>query len=126
MVEHVIRTVDPTIPVKLIHASRNKQSRAEPVAALSEQGRVHMVGSHVLLEDQLCSWTPGEGSPDRLDAMVYALTELALAAGPLSTTGYQSASRHLGGRAQAFSELLGPGMNSTRRFSNWKRANGAL
>ena len=126
LVSHVIATVDRTVPVKLIHASRGKTSRAEPIAALAEQGRIHHVGSFPLLEDEMCSYTGDGASPDRMDAAVYALTELALAAGPLSTTGYQSASRHLGGRAQAFSELLGPGMNSTRRFSNWKRANGAL
>lgn len=55
-----------------------KQIRAEPVAALYEQGKVHHVGYFGELEDQLCTWVPGEKSPDRLDALVWALTELML------------------------------------------------
>jgi len=81
MVEHVIRTVEPTASYKAVHASRDKRTRAEPVAALYEQGRVHHVGTFADLEDQLCQWVPGESrSPDRLDALVWALTELGLAA----------------------------------------------
>jgi phage terminase large subunit-like protein len=78
MVTHVIRTVDPTVPVKPVHASRGKVIRAEPVAALYEQGRVHHVGQLPELEDQITSWTPGDRSPDRMDALVWALTELML------------------------------------------------
>lgn len=78
MVASTIRTVDSSVPLKAVHASRGKQARAEPVAALYEQGRVHHVGLFAELEDQLCSWTPGEASPDRLDALVWALTELML------------------------------------------------
>jgi phage terminase large subunit-like protein len=82
MVEQTIKTVDPTVPVKLIHASRGKSLRAEPVSALYEAapGRVHHVGSFDQLEDQMCIWTPdsGEDSPDRLDAAVHGLTELML------------------------------------------------
>jgi phage terminase large subunit-like protein len=61
-----------------VHASRGKLVRAEPIAALYEQGRVSHVGSFPALEDQLCSWVPGshDGSPDRMDALVWALTEL--------------------------------------------------
>ena len=76
MVEHTIRTVESNIPVKLVHASRGKQTRAEPVAALYEQGKVHHVGMFAELEDQLCSWAPGDDSPDRLDALVWGFTEL--------------------------------------------------
>lgn len=77
MVSHTLRMVEPNVPVKLVHASRGKQTRAEPVAALYEQGKVHHVGFMSDLEDQLCSWVPHEGpSPDRLDAVVWALTEL--------------------------------------------------
>jgi phage terminase large subunit-like protein len=77
MVEHVIRTVDPRAPVKLVHASRGKVTRAEPIAALYEQGKVSHVGSFALLEDQMCQWEPGQSSPDRLDALVWALTDLS-------------------------------------------------
>lgn len=78
MVEHVIRTADPTVSYKKVHASRGKLTRAEPVASLYEQGRVHHVGVFGRLEDQLCTWVQGESSPDRLDALVWAITELML------------------------------------------------
>lgn len=76
MVASTIRTVDQRAPVKKVWASRGKFTRAEPVAALYEQGKVHHVGSFPELEDQMCTWTPGEDSPDRMDALVWALTEL--------------------------------------------------
>ena len=70
------------IPYKSIHAKRNKEARAEPIAALFEQGLISFVGDMKELEDQLTGWVPGQGSsPDRLDAMVYALTELMLDGG---------------------------------------------
>lgn len=79
MVEHTIRTVDPMVAYKKVVASRGKQTRAEPIAALYEQGRIHHVGYFSELEDQLCEWVPGEGrSPDRLDALVWAITELMI------------------------------------------------
>lgn len=78
MVEHVLRTVRPTLAIKRVHATDGKRTRAEPVAALYEQGRVHHVGVFPDLEDQMCTWVPdsGEPSPDRMDAAVWALTEL--------------------------------------------------
>jgi len=78
MVKHVIHTVDPTVAYKELHASRGKQTRAEPVAALYEKGHVHHVGTFPELEDQQCSWTPGDRSPDRMDALVWGVTELML------------------------------------------------
>jgi len=80
MVESTIRTVDAKVPVKLVSASRGKRLRAEPISALDEQGKIHIVGSLPMLEDQLSSWVPdsGDPSPDRLDAMVWAVTELML------------------------------------------------
>jgi predicted phage terminase large subunit-like protein len=78
MVRQTIATIDPKVPYKGLHASRGKLTRAEPIAALYEQGRVHHLGSFPELEDQLCQWVPGEDSPDRLDAMVWALSELML------------------------------------------------
>jgi phage terminase large subunit-like protein len=79
MVSHTIHTIDPNVPVKLIHASRGKQSRAEPISSLYEQGRVHHIGSLATLEDQLTTWVPGAAdSPDRLDALVHAMTSLLI------------------------------------------------
>ena len=79
MVEATLRHVDAEVAYKGVHAKRGKYARAEPVSALYEQGRVHHVGVLGDLEDQLCSWLPGgsEPSPDRLDALVYAITELS-------------------------------------------------
>lgn len=78
MVALTIATVDPDVPVKLVHASRGKQTRAEPIASLFEHGRAHLVGSYPTLEDEMCLWTPGDASPNRMDAMVWAATELML------------------------------------------------
>ena len=76
MVEATIRTVDPNVPFRAVYASRGKVIRAEPIAALYEQGRIHHVGAFSELEDQLCQWVPGNASPDRLDALVWALSDL--------------------------------------------------
>ncbi|MCK9628496.1 MAG: hypothetical protein M0R37_07890 [Bacteroidales bacterium] len=80
MVRHTIHAVDPKVPVKLIHASRGKQQRAEPVAMLYKGGRVYHTHPMPELEDELATWVPGETkqSPNRLDAVVWALTELML------------------------------------------------
>jgi phage terminase large subunit-like protein len=77
MVEAVIKQVDAGVNVKLVHASRGKVTRAEPMAAISQQGRDHHVGSFPALEDELCMWLPGDPSPNRLDAKVWAMTELS-------------------------------------------------
>jgi phage terminase large subunit-like protein len=84
LVIQTLRTVDPLIPVRAVRASRGKRSRAEPIAALYEQGRVRHVGALARLEDQLCAYTgaSGEASPDRLDALVWAMTDLMLGHGP--------------------------------------------
>jgi phage terminase large subunit-like protein len=72
-----MRDMNLLVPLKLITASQNKRTRAEPAAALTEQGRVHHIGEHPELEEQLTSFTgaPGEASPDRLDAYVHAMSE---------------------------------------------------
>jgi phage terminase large subunit-like protein len=82
-VETTLRTVDRDVSYKAVHASRGKAIRAEPIAALYEQGRVHHVGLFAKLEDQLCDWNPmtAKQSPDRLDALVWALSELMLEGG---------------------------------------------
>jgi phage terminase large subunit-like protein len=79
MVEAVLREIDPTVAYKAVTALHGKRARAEPVAALYEQGRISHVGSFPALEDEMASWTgSGDGSPDRLDALVWALSELML------------------------------------------------
>ena len=87
MVASVIRQVDARVPVRLVHASRGKQTRAQPVAILYEPGqqRAHHVGSFPALEDELCIWVPGDPSPNRLDALVWCGTYLMVdATGPLT------------------------------------------
>jgi len=76
MVKQVLVDSLPNASVKLVHATRDKRTRASPAAALYEQGRVHHVGAFPELEDQMCSYD-GEGkSPDRMDALVWALADL--------------------------------------------------
>ncbi len=76
MVSHTINTIQAGIPLRKVRATRSKATRAEPVAALYEQGKIHHVGTFGILEDQLCSWVTGDKSPDRLDALVWGFTEL--------------------------------------------------
>ncbi len=89
MIGHLLRTVasdmkskgerdTDEISYRAVHAVRSKSLRAEPVAAVYEQGRVKHVGAFAVLEDQMCAYVPGEydGSPDRLDAHVWAMTDL--------------------------------------------------
>jgi len=80
LVASVLRAVDRSVPVKQVRATRGKALRAEPVAALYEQGRVSHVGALSRLEDQCASWDPAgdHRSPDRLDALVWSITELAV------------------------------------------------
>jgi phage terminase large subunit-like protein len=87
MIRHVIRGEAPEVPVKLVHASKGKVTRAEPVSSLYEQGRCHHVGTFKALEDQMTDFTTDWDrdtmgySPDRVDALVWAITELMLTAG---------------------------------------------
>jgi phage terminase large subunit-like protein len=77
MVQILLRTIEPSIPYKKVIATRGKRVRAEPISALYEQGRVHHVGGFDELEDQMVTWTPDmPKSPDRIDALVWALTDL--------------------------------------------------
>lgn len=84
MVASVLRAADVALPLRLVHASRGKAARAEPVAALYEAGRVRHAGQFPALEDELCGLVAGGGyqgpgrSPDRADALVWALSELML------------------------------------------------
>jgi phage terminase large subunit-like protein len=91
MVEQTIRSVPggKSVNFKTVRASRGKQTRAEPISALwnppkqiDMEPRAHMVGKFEQLEEELCGWVPGRGdSPNRLDAMVWAYTELDIPAG---------------------------------------------
>lgn len=89
-----MKTKDPfmqDVRVKLVHASRGKATRAEPISAIYEQGRGHHVGSFPMLEDEMCLWIPGDPSPNRMDALVWAGTELmqrnTLSINPQATVG---------------------------------------
>jgi phage terminase large subunit-like protein len=106
MVETTLRMIDPNVPFAAVHASRGKITRAEPVAALYEQGRVHHVGVFPHLEDQMCAFArDAHGtfdirsagfSPDRVDALVWALTDLLV--GQMPGEGIYEAYRQLSGK----------------------------
>lgn len=93
MVQVTVSTVPGAPFVKLLHASRGKMTRAEPIAALYEQGKVHHVGTFSLLEDEMCQYDGTGDSPNRYDAMVWGLTELlpAIRAGAPALTAKQRA-----------------------------------
>lgn len=79
MVESTIKAIDSKLPVSVVTASRGKAVRAEPVSTLYNEGRVHHVGVHTELEAEMTSWVPGDPeSPNRMDALVWAITELML------------------------------------------------
>ena len=84
LVEQLLRTQDSTISYKSVRAMRGKALRAEPIAALYERGKVWHATGLSQLEDQLCAFVPGQStkSPDRLDALVWALTDLMLTPSP--------------------------------------------
>ncbi|HJT06263.1 MAG TPA: hypothetical protein VJ747_05025, partial [Stellaceae bacterium] len=94
LVEATLRAVDAGVAYRAVRASRGKAVRAEPVAALYEQGRVHHVGSFAALEDQMCAFAPdldrgmAGASPDRLDALVWALTDLMIGAADTGLLDY--------------------------------------
>ena len=86
MVKAVIAQVNPNVPVRMVHATRGKWVRAEPVAALYAQGRVRHAAGLTALEDEMCAFgvdgLSSGHSPDRVDALVWAVTELMLRDGP--------------------------------------------
>src|ERR1700732_1148563 len=92
MVEATIRMVDPNVSYAKLHASRGKVMRAEPIAALYEQHRVHHVGAFPTLEDQMCGFaadfvlSSAGFSPDRVDGLVWALTDLLVE--PMPSEGH--------------------------------------
>lgn len=108
MVEAILRVIDANLPFAPVHAARGKVTRAEPVAALYEQGRVHHLGAFPQLEDQMCGLIrggydggggPGRArSPDRVDALVWALTDLVLV--PMPDEGIYEIYRRLGSHTE--------------------------
>tara|TARA_R100001510_G_scaffold54472_1_gene57224 strand:- start:1574 stop:2839 length:1266 start_codon:yes stop_codon:yes gene_type:complete len=83
LVERLLRSIERNIPYKSVHATRGKMVRAEPISALYEQGKVYHLGTFPKLEEQMCSFTGDNrgASPDRLDALVWGLTELSISNG---------------------------------------------
>ena len=83
--ERAIRNIDPNTPYRQVRATRGKIVRAEPISALYEQDRVHHIGVFPELESQMCTFTGDtQSSPDRLDALVWGLTELSKSRGEVS------------------------------------------
>jgi len=79
VIEHYIENNDlekEDVPVKLVSATRGKALRAQPASLLYQQGRVHHIGKFDKLEDEMCLWSEGDASPNRLDALVWAITAL--------------------------------------------------
>jgi phage terminase large subunit-like protein len=114
MVDLVIKGFDKTVPVELVHASRGKRTRAEPVAALyvtdelhSKQATVHHVGTFPDLEDEQATWTPADESPNRMDAAVWALTKLRIWQPPASA-GISVPQGDIPGLVELGSGLLDP------------------
>ena len=109
MVETARRVIDPNVAFAAVRASRDKVTRAEPVAALYEQGRVHHLGAFPQLEDQMCSFVPASHgnvalrstaySPDRVDALVWALTDLLVT--PMSNQGIFDLYRQLAEKSRS-------------------------
>jgi hypothetical protein len=102
MVASTLATVDPRVRVKMVSATRGKVLRAQPITAMYEQGRVHHVGRLADLEAQLCTWTEdSRDSPDRLDALVWALSEIMenWASGHAIVAKYDPSARPVSGAA---------------------------
>jgi phage terminase large subunit-like protein len=107
LVRNAILSIDPTIKVLEVHSKHGKQLRAEPIVLAYEQKRVHHVGYLQDLESQMYSWIPGEGkSPDRIDALVHALTALLIKPPPGFSGGKI--------RAKSFSDRKIPGVSPSR------------
>jgi phage terminase large subunit-like protein len=95
LVRNAINTIDPTVKVLEVHSKQGKQLRAEPITLAYEQNRVHHVGYLADLESQMINWVPGEGkSPDRVDALVHALTALLIKPPPGFSGGKIRAKSH--------------------------------
>ena len=103
LVRNAINTIDPSVKVLEVHSKYGKALRAEPISMAYDQGRVHHINYLPDLESQMCSWIPGEGkSPDRVDAMVHALTALMIKPPDGFTGGTITAKSHAARRLPAF------------------------
>ena len=111
LVERNIKVIDPRINFRAVHATRGKILRAEPIAALYEQGLVHHVGELPELEDQMCSFAPlsqvDQDSPDRLDALVWGITDLIEKVRPGEPVPLDMATFGSGGRARSETTFYG-------------------
>ena len=117
LVRHAIHSIDPGVPVLEVHSKFGKQLRAEPISLCYEQGRVHHLGVLAELESQMTSWVPGEGhSPDRVDALVHALTALLIKPPPGLSGG------HLTARSLASRRITSPTPTPLRHRSRATRA----
>lgn len=76
LVTATLRSIDPSLPIRTVRASKGKHTRAQPIAALYEEGKIHHVGKFTMLENQMCNWLPGDHSPDRMDALVWGIYDL--------------------------------------------------
>ena len=132
MVALTIKTVDGAPPVSLVHASRGKITRAEPIAALFEQHRCHMVGNFAGLEDELCSYDGSGASPNRLDAMCYALSragiDVSRRAGDLVMAHLATYTRERLSRppAAGLGRAMPPSRQSAARSEPWQRRSFSL
>jgi phage terminase large subunit-like protein len=103
LVANAIHTIDPTIKVLEVHSKVGKQLRAEPITLAYEQGRVHHIDRLVDLEEQMTTWVPGDSkSPDRVDALVHALTALLIKP-PAGFTGGKITAKSFGDRRMGLS-----------------------
>ncbi len=93
MVQSTIKAVDESVSYKDVNATRGKMVRAEPVCALYQEGKIHHVGVFPELEDEMCSYVPGSKSPNRMDAMVWAFTDLMIGGYALGLIDYLSSGR---------------------------------
>lgn len=110
LVKNAIHQIDPTVHVLEVHSKQGKQLRAEPITLAYQQHRVHHYGAHPELEDQMTMWVPGEGkSPDRVDALVHALTALLIKP-PMGFTGSK-----IQAKSYADRRLNTPSLRSSRR-----------
>jgi phage terminase large subunit-like protein len=113
-VKSAIQTIDPTVKVLEVHSKYGKALRAEPVTLAYEQGRVHHVGYFAELESQMISWVPGEGkSPDRIDALVHALTALLIKP-PAGFVGGHITARSMASRRMDFGRKSSGGRGNFR------------
>lgn len=107
LVTDVIYLLDPNVPVHEVRASRGKRVRAEPVALLYDQGRAHHVGVLRDLEEQQCTWVPGDDSPDRMDALVWGVHHLLPEVNRPPTTQHSAADQRLPTGAEAMIHVTG-------------------